>query len=258
MAEYFYVENDKDFIVVDDTYQNYHLIDKRVINGSTLQRYSAGRGGNAQQDSLGFDLVQYTFTLSNVKNPIVAYRASGSSDTYVYTVNYNETSPNNWEMRVICKRGTGPSGADGTLTLYTYGMLTSSYTPSSGAILHIFDANGRVILDSGKPSMRVVQHESFYGTWRVNDPNQPKKFPIRNYSASKTYAIIPCSLWYQWSAINYIIYNVSFSRILDSNKGEVYTNFESCGSIQVSEGESIFPSWNLEIHSFMLIDVTGL
>lgn len=258
MAEYFYVENDKDIIIVDDAYQNYQLVDKRTIDGSSMQRYTAGRGGNENQDSLGFQLVQYTFTLSNVKNPTVAYRASGSGDTYVYTVNYAEISSDTWEMRVICRRGSGPTGANGTLTLYTYGMLTSSYTPSTGAVLHILDGNGRMILDNGKSPMRVVQHESFYGNWSIDNPNTTIKFPIKNYSASKTYAIVPCSLWYQWSAVNDIIYNVSYSRILDSNKGEVYTNFEKCGQIQVGEAEDTFPSWNLEIHSFLLIDVTGL
>jgi len=258
MAEYLYVENATTNIVIDDAYQNYHLITKITVAGSTLPRYSAGAGGPDYYDSHGFNLTAYTFNVSNVKNPIVAYRISGDNDTYVYTVNYKEVSTNNWECRVICQRRADGKGSDGTLTLYVYGMLVSNYVPSTGAVLHVLNANGDMVFDSGKWPMKVVQFENFYGRWVAGQTPTPVIKDINGYVSSKVYAVVPCSNWFNWTNINNIEWWVSYTKMRSTDPGKLYMSSFKAGSIQAGTENNAAPYWSTDIHCCLVLDVTGI
>lgn len=265
MAEYLSITNDEGRVFIDDSYQNYHLIDKVVIADVTkLQPYQTGNTGAIIEQTGGYTFNQYIYTVTSLKKPVVAYMVGKPNSGEIMGITYTETSPNNWTIKIMfyMSFGAAPTPPYGA-TLYVYGLLPSNSVPTSGAVFQVFNAAGEIVFDSGRKPMSVVQFESFVadGSWIYPWSNNviPKRtFPIRNYDSSKTYAIIPCTYLYSsvYSNPNFFYYTSTYAYIHSNTPDSIIVAPGLSGVNNVLNTVNA-PSMECWGHAFMLIDVTG-
>lgn len=265
MAEYLKVVNDDGFILIDDSFQNYHFLEKRQIDTKTLPHYSTGRGGSQLEDSNGFTLAQYVFDVTSIKKPVVAHRSGfNKDDDTICAITYTETSPNNWRIKVMFDRFfSSATGVWFKPTLYVFGLLPVNAIPTKGAVFQVRNEKNEMIFDSGRKPMNIIDFNSFIVSpkW-VRYPYapkvDPKQFPIPNYSQDRVYAIIPCSFMFDtvYQNPNFFYYTGTSSYIA-RDKGIVKVSPYQCGVNNIMWAQN-FPTMVSYSHSFILIDVTGL
>lgn len=262
MAEYLKIVNDGGYVMIDDTYQNYHFLEKRQIDTKTLPQYSTGYGGGSLKDSNGFTLSQYVFDIYSLKKPIIGSRSGvNTDDDSILAITYTETSANNWRVKVMFDRFF--STATGTYfkpTLYIFGLLPVGATPTTGAVFQVRNANNEMIFDSGRRPMVVVDHDSFItpASWIGGSNQQARKFPIPNWDANRVYAIVPCT--YMFGTVyrnpNFYYYYSSYG-FINRAEGSVNVAPVQCGINNIMWAQN-FPAMTSYSHSHIVIDVTGL
>lgn len=264
MAEYLRIINDDGVVFIDDSFQNYHFLEKKVIQGSTLPHYSTGRGGIQLEDSNGFLMVQYSFNVYSTKKPLVAYQVGTAEDACITAITYTETSTNNWTIKVMFpSQYRGVPGTYGNATLYVYGLIPLGTAPSTGAVFQVRNSSGEIIFDSGRKPMTVVQFDSKLIPYSWNSPNSTTAMrfflPIKNYSAGKKYAIIPGSFMFDsvYSNPNFYYYSSSAAKVFASNPSQVELFKYQSGINNIMTNQN-YPSMVSYSHAHMLIDVTGL
>lgn len=262
MAEYLKIINNDGFVLIDDSYQNYHFLRKEVVTGSTMRHYSTGRGGNQLVDSNGFLMVQHIFTVTSIKKPVIAYQTGVNEDAPVYCVTYTETSPNSWSIKVMCpSEYGGATGTYGTLTMYVYGLLPPDAVPSRGAVFQVRKANGDLIFDSGRRPMVVTQFESRLIPYSWLYPSMDKKYsiPIRGFNAGRKYAIIPCSAMFDsyYSDPNFYYYSGSYAKMFTGDNGVITLGSTQVGINNIMTNQN-YPTMVSYSHAMIVIDVTGL
>ena len=262
MAEYLKIVNDSGYVLIDDTYQNYHFLKKVVVVGSTMRHYSTGRGGSLLEDSNGFLMVQHIFEVDSVKKPVVAYKIGKNADTSIMAITYTEVSPNKWSIKVMCpSQDGGAKGAFGTLTMFVYGLLPKDAPPSTGAVFQVRNANNEMIFDSGRRPMDVIQFESklIPYDWLYPAMSKQVEIPVRGWDASRQYAIVPCSYMSDsyYSNPNFFYHTGSFAKMYDTTQGRIVL-----GTSQVSVNNIMwaqnYPTMVSYSHAMIVIDVTGL
>lgn len=260
MAEYLKIVNNDGFVLIDDSFQNYHFLKKVVVDGAKMTNYSTGSGGS--MDTNGFSLVQHIFTVTSAKKPVVAYKINTNTDAFIRAITYTEVSPNTWSIKVMCTSQLyGVAGTYGTLTMYIYGLLPQDATPSTGAVFQVRNAKNEMIFDSGRRPMDVVQFESKLIPYDWVYPTTAKQveIPIRGWSADRTYAIVPCSFMFDsyYSNPNFYYYTSSYSRMSYPNPGKVVISTISVGINNILWAQN-YPSMVSYSHAMIVIDVTGL
>lgn len=264
MAEYLSITNDEGRVFIDDSYQNYHLIDKVVIADVTkLQPYQTGRAGDIIEQTGGYSFSQYIYTVTSLKKPVVAYKVGGSNSGEIMGITYTETSTNNWTIKIMFYKSFGnvPTPSYGA-TLYIFGLLPVSAAPTKGAVFQVFNSLGELVYDSGRKPMQVVQFEStivnkdWLYPWYKTIPK--KTYPIKNYDVNKVYAVIPCTYMYGtiYSNPNFFYYTSTYTRISNNNPSSIVVIPEQSGVSNILYTTNA-PSMECWGHAFMLIDVTG-
>lgn len=262
MAEYLKIVNDSGFVMIDDSFQNYHFLEKRQLDTKTMPQYSTGAGGSTLEDSNGFTLSQYVFDVTSMKKPVVAYRSGvNTDDNSITAITYTETSANNWRIKIMFDRFfSANTGVYFKPTIYVFGLLPSNAVPSTGTVFQVKNAAGELIFDSGRKPMTVIDFKSFItpAAWGDGSNTTAKKFPIPNWSTSRVYAIVPCTFMFNvvYRNPNFYYYYASYSYI-NRNEGTVYVSPYQCGFNNIMWAQD-YPSMTSFFHSHILIDVTGL
>lgn len=253
MAEYLKIVNDDGHILIDDSYQNYHFMNYREIDCTTLPHYSTGAGGNQLQDSGGFNFWQYIFTVNGVKKPLVAYRAVQQGDQFIASVTYTETSPSNWTVKVMV------GSNNGVLKMYLYGLLPQGTQPSTGAVFQVKGANGELIFDSGRKPLVVKMFVSkmIPYSWNSTAVKPPFVYTIPNYDPSRKYAIVPCTNMYSYAYYNpnFFYYSASTTAFDWNDLSKVQIGHYVCGVNNIM-GNTDFPTMVSYSHGAIIIDVT--
>lgn len=262
MAEYLKIVNDDGYILIDDNYQNYHFLRKEVVVGSTMRHYSTGYGGSQLEDSNGFLLVQHIFEVDSIKKPVVAYQIGKNADASLMAITYTEVSANRWSIKAMCSsQYGGAQGTFGTLTMYVYGLLPQTAQPSTGAVFQVRNAKNEMIFDSGRRPMDVIQFVSrlIPYSWLYPSSTKQEQIPVKNWSASRKYAIVPCSYMFStyYSNPNFYYYTGSFSKMYDNTQGTIILGSTQVGINNIMWAQD-FPSMVSYSHAMMVIDVTGL
>lgn len=262
MAEYLKIVNNDGHVIIDDSFQNYHFLRKVVVDGSTMPHYSTGRGGSQLVDSNGFLMVQHIFTVTSLKKPVIAYQIGKTTDANIQTLTYTETTPNNWTIKVMCSSQYGGApGAYGTLTMYVYGLLPPDSTPSTGAVFQVRNANNELIFDSGRRPMEVVQFESrvIPHSWLFPSSTNREEIAVKNWSAGRKYAIVPCSFMFDsyYSNPNFYYYTGSFAKMYDTTQGKVVLGTTQVGVNNIMWAQN-YPTMISYSHAMIIIDVTGI
>lgn len=250
MVEYVKLVNNNGFVTIDDSYQNYHLYDKRSVLLSEMVNYDPR-----------YSLVVAAFTVTGLKKPVVAVRVE-VGDPQVYGATYDETSPNTWFIRVFFSKVEQTNSPSRVATIYTYGLIPEDAQPSSGAVLQIRGANNQLIFDSGKSPMKIlkcINHNYQDGT--VGADSWSKNFPIPQYSADKVYAVVPSQLiyfaWFVSSGPGYWNYDIYCGYCVrnSSDPSKLYNATRKSGS--VNDRNYPFSVMGNIFQSFLVIDVTG-
>ncbi|AJK27137.1 hypothetical protein BJD49_gp153 [Acinetobacter phage vB_AbaM_phiAbaA1] len=262
MAEYLKIVNDSGFVMIDDSFQNYHFLEKRQIDTKTLPHYSTGYGGTTLEDSNGFTLCEYVFNVTSIKKPVVAYRSGilPAEDDDIMAITFTETTPNNWKIKVMFDNYfSSGTGVYKKPVIYIFGLLPPNATPSTGTVFQVKNSAGELIFDSGRKPMTVVDFKSFItpAKWGNGSDFTPKKFPIPNWDANRVYAIIPCTFMFNvvYRNPNFYYYYSTYSYI-NRNDGTVYVYPTQCGINNIMWAQD-YPSMTSYFHSYILIDVTG-
>ena len=261
MATYLNLVNDAGHVIIDDDFQNYHLIKVETVNGATMGRYSTGYGGLPLEDSNGFNMVQHVFKVNTMKKPVVAYKIGKNLDAALLAVTYTETSPNNWDVKVMCPAYTnGSPGTYGTLTLYVFGLIPLNTTPTKGAVFQVTNALGEMVFDSGRLPMNVVQFNSKLVpyAWLYPSLSTQVEIPVVNWSPDKTYAIVPCSFMFDsyYSNPNFFYYTGTFAKMYDNTQGKIILGSSMVGVNNIMWAQN-YPSMVSYSHAMIVIDVTG-
>lgn len=262
MAEYLKIVNDDGFILIDDSYQNYHFLKKEVVVGSTMKHYSTGRGGSQLEDSNGFLMVQHIFEVDSIKKPVVAYQIGKNLDASIMAITYTEVTANKWSIKVMCSsQYGGAQGAYGTLTMYVYGLLPQNAPPSTGAVFQVRNSKNEMIFDSGRRPMDVIQFESrlIPYSWLYPASTKQEQIAVRGWKADRKYAIIPCSFMFStyYSNPNFYYYTGTFAKMYDTTQGKVVLGSTQVGVNNIMWAQD-YPSMVSYSHAMMIIDVTGL
>lgn len=262
MAEYLKIFNNDGFVLIDDTYQNYHFLKKVVVVGSKMRHYSTGRGESRLEDSNGFLMVQHIFEVDSIKKPVVAYQIGKNADANICAITYTEVSPNKWSIKVMCpSQYGGATGTYGTLTMYVYGLLPQNVPPSTGAVFQVRNAKNEMIFDSGRRPMDVVQFESKLIPYDWLYPAMAKQveIPVRGWDASRKYAIVPCSFMFDSYYVNpnFFYYTGSFAKMYDKTQGRIVLGTAQVGVNNIMWTQN-YPSMVSYSHAMIVIDVTGL
>ncbi|AHY26740.1 hypothetical protein vB_AbaM_Acibel004_125 [Acinetobacter phage vB_AbaM_Acibel004] len=262
MAEYLKIVNNDGYILIDDTFQNYHFLEKVTVVGSTMKHYSTGRGGSQLEDSNGFLMVQHIFEVTSAKKPVVAYQIGKNLDAGIMAITYTEVSPNKWSIKVMCSSQYGGAvGTYGTLTMYVYGLLPEGVQPSTGAVFQVRNAKNEMIFDSGRRPMDVVQFESklIPYSWLYPAMAKQVEIPIKGWDASRKYAIVPCSFMFDsyYQNPNFFYYTGTFAKMYDTTQGKVVLGTTQVGINNIMWAQN-YPTMVSYSHAMIIIDVTGL
>lgn len=254
MAEYLKILNNDGNVIIDDSFQNYHFVAKHTIAMSQFTASSRFNGG-------GYYCYEHTFTVNATAQPLIAYRAN-TQDITVLNISYTETSTNVWTVRIYLHTIYVLNLPSGTLTLYRFGLLTSSDAPSTGAVFQVRNAANLLIFDSGRKPMRVCGYINVFGAsdWKQVSPGViPASFSeiswtIPNYSSSNTYAVIPCSRLFttMYSDPNVFYHFISYA-YRDGGVFKIALTIAGLSSLTVENYANIEGI----LHADVIIDVTN-
>ena len=255
MAEYTKIINDQGTVLIDDSYQNHHLIGTRKHQVKEFTQSARFGGG-------GYYVYEKSFTVSSVSQPVVAYRALNDDIIALETV-YEETSPNNWTVRMYIHMIQFRYLPNNWIVAYIYGLLPTGTEPSKGVVFQVFDANKKIVFDSGRFPMYVEGYYSSFGhaDWYQKQSGYvPNSFPdmewsIPNYDVNKVYAVVPTQHIFRafYSNPNVFYYYLSYPWRID-NKFKFNITQIGAGSLVGWTNTDL----SLNSEAFVLINVTGI
>lgn len=258
MSEYINVKGDFDNIIIDDSYRNIHLIDKKQILGSTAQikKNNSGDGGNDYYPPL-INTYGFIFTVNSLSKPIIA-----CGNGAVYGIHAKDTGNSTWQITIYLHQyaSVGSGNMETTVfDFYIFGTVDVYVRPVGIPVVEVFNKDGKLVYSSAMNPMRVVDYYS--NDIRVDVPlffdknsSNPYKRPIPNYNPAKKYAIIqvtPAKDAWNWQAGGLITMYTSFCYVRDGfSYAQLYlTSFTT--DVQTAM-EVFVPGL-----SYIVIDVTG-
>ncbi|ENG3781920.1 hypothetical protein ABT102_003896, partial [Acinetobacter baumannii] len=157
MAEYIKILNDNKVTIIDDSYRNFHLINKfvrEVASSDPLPPAVLSVSGYVKC---------HVLNVTSLQRPIVVF--TGVS---VMQVRYEETSTNNWKITVIFDTLDDQGGFKykntfpfTKATYYVFGLITLLESGHSPKLL-IKNGKGEIVFSNSHNPLKVVKAETFY------------------------------------------------------------------------------------------------
>ncbi|MUS07947.1 hypothetical protein DIP87_12545 [Acinetobacter baumannii] len=255
MAEYIKILNDNKVTIIDDSYRNFHLINKfvrEVASSDPLPPAVLSVSGYVKC---------HVLNVTSLQRPIVVF--TGVS---VMQVRYEEISTNNWKITVIFDTLDDQGGFKykntfpfTKATYYVFGLITLLESGHSPKLL-IKNGEGEIVFSNSHNPLKVVKAETFYLKGSANYFSSWLS-DIPDYNANKTYGLAlacPAHYEYYWGAGGLSSYMHSYCTIkTNSYSDPTFSGKILRGYTILANGMNTSASLYSPFHSHLIVDITG-